>query len=305
MKRLNGAIDAVPAGPWAVAVSGGADSVALLRLLRGRDDLSLHVVHLDHQTRGQASTDDARFVEELAGELQVPCTIVVRSEIEPEIPHLPQNLSARYRAIRIELYRRVVSQHRLQGVILAHHADDQVETVLQRLIRGSGPAGLRGMAGRTRIGSVLVLRPLLCVSRDALRDYLAQIGQSWREDASNQSPQYLRNRLRKWLAAEPDLRDALLELGAACGALGQWTMEKAPRLCDAFGPRELAGVPALLARESARRWLLSRGAPPGELSEASLERLIDMANDAASAPRQTFPGNVQVRRRQGRIESAP
>ena len=304
MERLLSAIDAVPSGRWAVGVSGGADSVALLRLLGGRRDLTLHVVHLEHQTRGQHSADDARFVEVLAGQLQIPCTIAMRSDVEPGLAKLPENLSARYRAIRLELYRRVASEHNLEGVVLAHHADDQAETILQRLIRGSGLAGLRGMSNRTRIGSLLVLRPLLGVGREMLREYLASIGQSWREDASNQSDKYLRNRLRKWLAADADLHDALLGLGAACRALRQWSMDHAPRLDEAFRARELQGVPTLLAHESARQWLLSRGAPAGELNEACLDRLINMANDAASPSRQMFPGNVHVARRQGRIESA-
>ena len=303
MERLLNAIDGVPSGRWVVGVSGGADSVALLRLLCRRRDLTLHVAHLEHQTRGQQSADDARFVEQLAGQLLVPCTIAVRSDIEAKLAYLPENLSARYRAVRFELYRRVVAEHNLEGVVLGHHADDQAETILQRLIRGSGLAGLRGMSNRTRIGSLLVLRPLLGVDHGMLREYLEHIGQRWREDASNQSDKYLRNRLRKWLATDADLHDGLLELGAACRALRQWTMDQAPRLGEAFGPGELQGVPMLLARESARQWLLSRGAPAGELNEACLDRLIDMANDAASPSRQAFPGNVHVARRQGRIES--
>ena len=304
MRLLIGAIEALPPGRWAVGVSGGADSVALLRLLRARDDLSLHVVHLDHETRGQASSDDAEFVKDLAGRMQVPCAIALRSQIEPQLSPRPGNLSARYRAVRLELYRRVIEGQNLRGVLLAHHADDQAETILQRLIRGSGLAGLRGMARRTRIGSVVVLRPLLGVGRETLRKYLSGIGQSWREDASNQSDKYLRNRLRKWLVAEPDLRDALLELGLACREMRRWASQNAPRLSDSFRPRELQGLATLLARESARLWLLARGAPPGELNEASLDRLINMANDAASASRQTFPGNISVSRRRGRIESS-
>src|SRR5438034_1508222 len=135
--------DAVPAGAWAVAVSGGGDSVALLELLRHRGDLLLHVVHLDHETRGGESATDALFVGELAARWGLAFTIRRRSEIEPAIAaRLPANRSARFRAARLELFRRVIAEHRLAGVILAHHADDQAETVVQRLLRGSGPAGL-------------------------------------------------------------------------------------------------------------------------------------------------------------------
>ena len=117
----------VPPGLWGVAVSGGADSVALLLLLHGRPELLLHVVHLDHQIRGQASADDAEFVAKLAEKLGIPATIVRRDQIEPGIlsVSLPKNPSARYRAIRLELFRRVVEREKLHGVILAHQADDR------------------------------------------------------------------------------------------------------------------------------------------------------------------------------------
>src|SRR5690348_3799753 len=118
------AIAAVPPGPWAVSVSGGADCVALLALVQRRVDVQPHVVHLDHETREGASGADARFVAELCGAWGITCTVARRTGIEVEIAGLPGNLSARFRAVRLELYRRVCEAERLQGVVLAHHADD-------------------------------------------------------------------------------------------------------------------------------------------------------------------------------------
>src|ERR1700733_5154790 len=86
-------------GPWAVAVSGGADSVALLLLLRDQSSFPLHVVHLDHELRGRQSTADAEFVRKLSANLRFPCTIARRTDIEPTLSRLPHNRSARYRAI--------------------------------------------------------------------------------------------------------------------------------------------------------------------------------------------------------------
>jgi tRNA(Ile)-lysidine synthetase-like protein len=303
MSILAHAIAQVPAGPWAVAVSGGADSVALFRLLLGRPDLWLHVVHLDHQTRGEASTADAEFVQQLAAERRVPYTVSLRGEVEPQFKDLPKNPSARYRAARMELFRQVVSRADLNGVILAHHADDQAETILHRLIRGSGPAGLAGMSPQTRIDGLLVIRPLLAVRRDDLRTYLSDIGQSWREDASNESDHYLRNRLRRWLTCEPGLHESMLTLGNSCHKLREWSRREAPVLEESFAAGMLSQLPAVLAHESARRWLVARGAPAGELSEAVLDRLIQMAQDAASAPRMQFPGSLLVRRRRGIISA--
>ncbi len=195
-QRLHSAITEVPPGAWAVAVSGGADSVALLMLLHARADLSLHVVHLDHQTRCGESATDAAFVSDLSHRHNLPCTIRRRSEIESTMDSLPQNLSARYRAARMELFKQVVQSHNLQGVILAHHADDQAETILHRILRGSGPATLAGMSSSTMLATLRLLRPLLHVSGTDLRAFLTEIGQAWREDSSNASPNYLRNRLR-------------------------------------------------------------------------------------------------------------
>jgi tRNA(Ile)-lysidine synthase len=301
---LESAIESVPAGAWAVAVSGGADSVALLTLVRRRSDLRAHVVHLDHQTRQGASAADARFVESLCASWGVGCTSARRGDIEPAIAHLPSNPSARFRAARLALFRQVCEREGLAGVLLAHHATDQAETVLQRLLRGSGPAGLVGMRPRTSVGGVVLLRPLLSVPGATLREFLTSIGQSWREDASNASPAYQRNRVRAALASRPELAERLRELSGSLAALTAWVREAAPSLEDSFAVGVLADLPDVLAEESARRWLARHGAPAGELSPAVLVRLLEMARDAATPPRAHFPGRLLVWRRAGRISVA-
>jgi tRNA(Ile)-lysidine synthase len=298
---LPDAVASVPPGRWAVGVSGGADSVALLRLLRQRNDLTLHVVHLDHQTRGDASTADATFVADLAKQLNVTCTIARRADVERDIAHLPRNASARYRAARFALFRGEVESKKLDGVILAHHADDHAETILHRLLRGAGSTALAGMSPRATVSGVRVLRPLLKIPGADLRQYLRDIGQPWREDASNTSPRYLRNRLRPILAADPTLRDSLLALGERCARWKRWITTNAPRLENEFPVAELADCPPALARHAAARWLIARGAPPDQISQSVSDRLLEMATDAASPPRQHFPGALLVRRRRGVI----
>jgi tRNA(Ile)-lysidine synthetase-like protein len=298
---LQQAIASIPTGKWAVGVSGGADSVALLSMLRTRDDLKLHVVHLDHQTREGASGKDAAFVENLARLWDVPFHLARRDQFESQLKDLPSNLAARFRRLRFDWFRRVVDQEQLDGVILAHHADDQAETVLLRLLRGSGFAGLAAMTWDTRIGGVRVIRPLLGVPRKMLREHLAQIGQMWREDVSNQSPKYARNRIRRALDSHGPLRDALLDLSRACRSLRDWTRQIAPTLPDRFAVEPLASLPTILARVSASRWLRSHGAKTNDLTPAVLYRLIDMSRDAATPSRQQFPGSVTVRRRSGQM----
>jgi tRNA(Ile)-lysidine synthase len=298
--HLLNAIVAVPPGGWAVGVSGGADSVALLMLLQQRADLSLHVVHLDHQTRGQASTDDAAFVHELAQRRSLPITLARLSDIAPHLADPPANPSARYRAARLELFRQVVAAHALRGVVLAHHADDQAETVMQRLLRGSGYSGLGGMRPDTTLAGLRVLRPLLGVRREALRAYLTARGEAWREDASNQSDAYARNRARRVLDAHPAVADAMLKLGEACAALRAEVWQAAPELPPQWAAREVAQLPQILAEASVARWLKQQGVSQ-EIDPATIERVMAMAVDAATPPRMQLAPLLLLRRRAGKI----
>src|SRR5262249_47655552 len=152
------------------------------------------------------------------------------------------------------------------GVVLAHHADDQAETVLHRLLRSATYAGLSGMSPRAFVGDLMILRPLLAVDRGMLRQCLADAALSWRTDASNESPEYLRNRLRKLLEPSPALRIALCELADACGNLRDWARSAAPGLEPSFPAAQLAWLPLILAHESARQWLIDRGVPIDEIS---------------------------------------
>lgn len=298
---MHKAIAGVPPGRYAVGVSGGADSVALLAMLRQRGDLSLHVAHLNHQTRGDENAKDAGFVEELSRRWGLPCAIGQLDRVEAAGSPPKANPSARYRAARLAFFGQVVREHNLRGVILAHHADDQAETILHRLLRGSGPAGLVGMRDKSWVGGLLILHPLLEVRRSTLRAHLQKIGQAWREDSSNRTDHYFRNVLRRFLAVRPEISDALRQLGQAMQQWVDWVRENAPELPESFDVRELADLPSVLAEESARKWLLARGTPPDEITPAGLESLCRMAQDAASPPRRHFPGRLPVGRRGGRI----
>lgn len=312
------AVAAVPPGRWGVAVSGGADSVALLLLLHARPDLYLHVVHLDHETRNGASADDAQFVRELARNLNRPCMIETRSAVETDVDRLASNPSARFRAARHRLFARAIRQHDLAGVILGHHADDQAETVLHRLLRGSGPAGLVGMSPRSSVGvldahadeiaresiptRVTILRPLLGVSGGDLRAILRARGQPWREDSSNASDAYARNRLRRVLAAKPALAEALRDVSTSCRALIVWVRANTPAPGATLATAALAQLPPPLRREQARRWLAKAGVPESRIDPGVIRRLLHMVEDAATPARQQFPGDVTVRRRRGVLE---
>ncbi|MDZ4655408.1 MAG: tRNA lysidine(34) synthetase TilS [Coriobacteriia bacterium] len=197
--------DMLPAGSVALAlVSGGADSVALLRLLSSGEvgsDLNLSVLHVNHLLRGEAADADEAFVEALCAELAVPCTVArfdVGAYAEAEGLNLEDaGRRVRYRFAEDELDARCVAAglSPLCGrIAVAHTLDDQLETFLMRLVTGSGPAGLRAIAPvRDRI-----VRPLLGARRADVVDYLTSLGQSWREDVTNADT----SRLRSWVRHE-------------------------------------------------------------------------------------------------------
>ncbi len=207
----------VAPGAWAVGVSGGADSVGLLALLRERTDLRLVAVHLDHEMRGAESGGDAEFVRELCRGWRIECVVARRAEVEAGLTDLPSNLSARLREVRRVLFERAAAERGLSGVLLGHHADDQAETIMQRLARGAGPAGLSGMKADVAVKEMRIVRPLLAVRREAVRAYLHEIGQEWREDSSNASDKYARNRLRKLLGREAGIGGGAVGTGGEDG----------------------------------------------------------------------------------------
>src|SRR5579864_1038541 len=180
-----------------VAVSGGADSVALLRLLeslRERLGIALLVVHFNHRLRGADSGADAKFVQDLALSRGLEC-IVGCEDVSAAAKANKWNLEDAARRLRYAFFERLVEEGRATRIVVAHTADDQAETVLAHILRGTGPAGMAGIY--PMVGEVV--RPLLGVRREELREYLRQLGQAWREDASNRDLSRQRARIRERL----------------------------------------------------------------------------------------------------------
>lgn len=186
---------------YLVGVSGGADSVALLKLLVEADFRDLVVCHLDHGLRAAASVGDADFVCKLALQLGLVCEIG-HADVAAAMVKTGESLETAARRERHEFFAKCAGKYGSQEVVLAHHADDQAETVLWNLLRGSH--GLKGMREVQEItfsnrAALKLIRPLLGLRREKLRAWLKAQGQEWREDASNQEPIGIRNRLRNEL----------------------------------------------------------------------------------------------------------
>ncbi len=173
-----------PGDRVALAVSGGADSVALLRLfaeLREPLGVTLLVVHFDHALRGAESDSDARFVADLSRASGLEF-IFAREDVASVAARHRWNLEDAARRLRYAFFARVVEEGRATRVAVAHTADDQAETIFARLFRGTGPTGLGGI--HPVVGSIV--RPLIATRRHDLRRYLLGLGQDWREDSTNQ-----------------------------------------------------------------------------------------------------------------------
>ena len=177
-----------------VAVSGGGDSVCLLHVLlelAPQWDLHLSVLHLDHGLRGEESRADAEFVRDLAARLGLPFCLR-----ETPVAQSPDNLEQAARQARLAFFRETMAGGAVERVATGHTRSDQAETVLFRFLRGSGTAGLAGIRPVTAEG---IVRPLIEIERSEVRQFLLERGVAWREDSTNASLQFARNRLRREL----------------------------------------------------------------------------------------------------------
>jgi tRNA(Ile)-lysidine synthase len=182
-----------------VAVSGGADSVAMLHLLLDAGYRKLVVAHFNHRLRGMASAGDVVFVGKLATKLNLPFE-GASEDVRKRSKNRKLSLETAARDARYEFLAAVAKKHRNRSIVLAHHADDQVETCLFNFLRGSGISGLSGMKPhieRTIEGVRIQLhRPLLETTKRELLDYLKERKLPYREDATNAVAEASRNKLR-------------------------------------------------------------------------------------------------------------
>lgn len=185
----------LPAGKYVVAVSGGVDSMVLLDLLSKQKDLQLVVAHYHHGIRGADADADEALVQRIAARYRLP--------FESAHGELGANASeAEARTARYMFLLSVQRQSEAEAIVLAHHRDDVVETVLINLLRGTGWRGLSSLRSHDR-----VRRPLLTYDKAALMAYAETHAIEWREDQTNTDPKYLRNHVRHTLIPELQKRN--------------------------------------------------------------------------------------------------
>lgn len=310
------------------AVSGGADSVALLHLLlelREPLGIVLSVVHFNHKLRGKASDSDERFVAKLAADHGLEF-FVEQENVAARAKRERGNLEEVARRRRYAFFERLVDEGKLDRIAVAHTADDQAETVLAHMLRGTGLAGLGGI--HPEVG--VVFRPLLKIRRAELRVYLRARHQAWREDATNRDTKRTRARIRRRLIPflekqfQPAVVEHLCQLADLAREEDAW-LESSAELRVFLNAREEKGawrisLSDLIApqmepgghKEEEQAWcrraaeamskrmirLLVKKVKPhgGQLSAVHVDAVLRLAQQTDSGKSLPLPGGVEVRR---------
>jgi tRNA(Ile)-lysidine synthase len=321
VNRVRSALERAGAtqGPVVAAVSGGPDSTALLLALvelRTKQPFELVAAHVNHGLRGADSDADEQFVAELCVSLGLPHACR-KLPVALDAAHRDQSIETTARDLRLQYFSEFAAQYHTAWVATAHTADDQAETVLHRIIRGTGVAGLSGIPfTRTLTTNVTVIRPLLEVTRAEVLEFLRNKGQTYREDHSNRDLVFTRNRLRHELIPylaqhfNPQVGDALIRLArnaAEAQSVVEMQVERLRRRahaeCDGntirFDASALQNAPPFLVRELVRRLWTEMNWPLQELGNAALDRITEVATGKLKA--WDLPGDVHVSRTSKRI----
>jgi tRNA(Ile)-lysidine synthase len=322
LKQLEGEIVAEglfpPDAGLVIGVSGGPDSMALLHALVGLNanpafGLRLHIAHLNHRLRGADADADAAFVQAAADGYDLPCTIESK-DVAAIAAEQKLSVEEAARNERYRLFERVSLECDAGFVALGHQADDNVETVLQRILRGTG---LRGLAGipRSRTlhygSAVRVVRPLLRVTRKAIMDYNQAEGVAYREDGTTQDSEPTRNHLRNvilpMLSAEinPQVREALRRLSEQALWVNEYMDETArcvfePMIIERTD-QELSLNATALARKSriVQAEIVRRAVATFQLGEQDvgfqhLSAVLELVSELASGKQVHLPGGMTV-----------
>jgi len=304
------------------AVSGGADSVALLQALVAlarRLGITVIAAHLDHGIRGRASAEDADFVRRLGRSLGIRLVCGRRA-----VPRLARktglSLEMVARAVR---YRFLTAAARRVGatvIATAHTADDQVETVIMRMARGCGLRGLTGIPRETSMNGIRIVRPLLDFSRSEINKYLASIGAEWREDESNRDPAFMRNRVRHEILPlleqrlNPGIRAAILRMTDILREDENWLDElsraalaactlQTSRAGDTAGldVAALAALPRAARRRVLRLWLRQSGVAEDELGLEEVDSVENLLRRKGTRHGLALAGKWRVWRDGGQL----
>lgn len=293
-----------------VAVSGGADSVCLLHVLakcRKQLGAELHVAHLNHQLRGTESEADAEYVFNLARSLGIPSTIE-RQDVSAYRAEGNRSIEEAARELRYAFFASVAEKVKARRIVIGHTKDDQVETILMHILRGTGTLGLRGLEASsafpvtssrmsTLCRQLLVIRPLLDITREEIAGYCHEHQLEPRIDSSNLSPSFFRNRLRLHLLPllrqyNPSIDQALLRLADIAKEDNNFIEQQSSSVWDEVAREEhnaicldkerLAALPIALQRHLLRAAVTKLAGDVRDIEAIHIEATRDLLNKPAS-----------------------
>ncbi|TVM04355.1 MAG: tRNA lysidine(34) synthetase TilS [Candidatus Brocadia sp. WS118] len=282
-----------------VGVSGGPDSVALIKILHAINSaknlhLSIFLAHLNHQLRGTSSEEDAQFVQNLSNELSLPF-ILKSVNIEKIAAQTKRSIEETARRERYKFFMESAQVHSASAVVTGHTADDNAETILHRIIRGTGTLGLGGIPLKrplTTGSPIYLVRPLLFVWRKEIIEYLGEKHCNYRTDASNDDRIYLRNKIRLELIPflenqyNPNVKNLLIQLCQILNLQNEFFVTEAKKILQAstveikhdsytLDTRYLTQYPKILQYFALREILNTLHAPLNEITYSHYTKILD------------------------------
>ena len=292
-----------------VGVSGGVDSRVLLQTLIDTGFTNLVICHLDHRLRGGDSERENRLIRRLATRLKLP---LVQEQVQSWPPKISLETAARQ--ARQQFFARAAKQFGASHVFLGHHADDQVETFLLNILRGAGSIGQAAMRTETRISAggvdLIVVRPLLHVWKQEIRDYARQRRLTFSEDVTNAENKFTRNRIRNLLVPEIErilgrpFKSNLLRLCEIAGDEAELLRQLTPTWweLDELPVRDLRTLPVAFQRRVIHQWLTRKQID--DVSFEDVEQIRSMLSHQEIAKVNLSAGN-SCRRRANKLFIAP
>jgi len=285
-----------------LGVSGGRDSMVLLHALLAAGFKDLVVCHLNHTLRGQSSDADARLVVSEARRLNLPVEHAKARTAEFATSQ-KKSVELAARELRMAFFEECAARVKTKSLVLAHHADDQVETCLFNFLRGTGAAGLGGMKPVSQLGKLTVYRPLLGVTRPQIEAFRKQHKVRFREDATNAELEHTRNKLRHRvlpLLAEvmgESYRSAILRAAEILRGEEEWIVSLMPATQLELDCKELRAMHSAMQSRVILRWLRECGVP--EAGHAETRRVLSLLDAVNGPAKVSLPGNHHARRRSG------
>jgi tRNA(Ile)-lysidine synthase len=303
--------DFPPARPYLIGVSGGRDSIALLRSLVDLGYKKLVVCHLNHQLRGRSSGADARFVEKLAANYAVDLAIG-STNVRAFAAKKKMSIETAARDARYKFFAQVAKRKRCRTIFLAHHADDLVETFLINLFRGAGTAGLSAMRDvstrRVEDVDLIIVRPLLGVWRADIDKYVRKHRLKSREDASNKDLAPLRNRIRRRVIPyleknlDRNIRQNIWRTAMIASEEESFFEKLLPEKLSsltALAVEPLRKMSTAVQRRMLHKWL--RAADVSDIGFDLIERVRSLLDTESRVAKTNLPQDRHVRRREKKL----